>query len=96
MRVVGPSVNCARKCARIAPNCAELRRIAPNCAELRREPSRSFCFATIEASRMSGIEWSVFLSRRGRRSGTNGAMSDDSLTRAHRLEVHTVAFLTSS
>jgi len=69
-----------------------LRRIAPNCGA----PSNSFCFATIDASRMSGIEWSVFLSRRGRRSGTNGAMSDDSLTRAHRLEVHTVAFLTSS
>mmetsp|Transcript_14917 Transcript_14917/g.37199 ORF Transcript_14917/g.37199 Transcript_14917/m.37199 type:complete len:340 (+) Transcript_14917:493-1512(+) len=59
-------------------------------------PSRSFSFAIAEDSRMSGDEWSRFFSRSGRRLGTKGAMSDDSLISAHRLETHTVAFFTSS
>jgi len=45
---------------------------------------------------MFGDECSTFFSRSGSSSGTNGAMSDESLMSAHKLDAQTVAFLTSS
>ena len=59
-------------------------------------PSSSLATAVSVAARTSGDEWSELFWSSGSRMGTKGATSEASRVRAHRLEVQTVAFLTSS